>query len=175
MWCPGVFRCISPYLPLNLPHVDEVLAQLPRQHVMPSEQGECPGRAVPPPVGQQAGAAVQVEHGDIPELRARVTAHYYLQRRRHVGPSTTTAHTREEGCHFLTRCMLGHVGKMQPRKHYCTVLYCTVQYYNTVQDYFILYYTYTIYHDIYYTTHYNTLYITITGETHSCSMSICMF
>lgn len=76
------------YLPLDLPQVDEVLAQLGRQQVLPAEDGQGPGGAVPPPVGQQAGAAVQVEHGAVPQLGAGVTAHYHLQRSRHVGSGT---------------------------------------------------------------------------------------
>ncbi|MEQ2250288.1 hypothetical protein ILYODFUR_038433 [Ilyodon furcidens] len=77
--------CSAPYLPLDLPHVDEVLPQLGAQQELPSQDGEAPGRRVPSPVGQQAGAAVQVENGAVPELRARITADHHLQRSRHVG------------------------------------------------------------------------------------------
>lgn len=96
----GLRSCASrwTHLPLDLPHVDEVLGQLGGQQVLASQDGERPGRAVPAPVGEQAGAAVQVEHGDVPKLGARVTADYHLQRSRHVGSSTTIP-TREPPVH----------------------------------------------------------------------------
>lgn len=92
----GFCRCAATlmrktHLPLNLPHVDEVLAQLSRQEVLAAEDGQCPGRAVPPPVGEQARAAVQVEDGGVPQLRAGVAADDHLQRSRHVS-STITQH-----------------------------------------------------------------------------------
>lgn len=97
--CSDVFRCASPYLSLDLPHVDEVLALLGRQQVLAAEDGQSPGGAVPSAVGEQTGAAVQVEHGAVPQLRAGITAHNYLQRSRHVGSTTThrTIHTRGAG------------------------------------------------------------------------------
>lgn len=52
--CSGVFRCASPYLSLDLPHVDEVLALLSRQQVLAAEDGQSPGGAVPSAVGEQA-------------------------------------------------------------------------------------------------------------------------
>lgn len=91
---PGEFRCAQvPYLPLDLPDVDEVLAELGGEQELPAENGECPGRAVPSPVREQAGAAVEVEHGAVPQLRAGVTGHYHLQRSRHLG-SKHSLHTR---------------------------------------------------------------------------------
>lgn len=61
-----------PYLPLDLPHVNEILAQLRRQEVLSTEEGESPGRTVPSPVGQKAGTTVKVEHGQVPQLRPRI-------------------------------------------------------------------------------------------------------
>ncbi len=101
--CSGVFRCDSPYLPLDLPHVDEVLTQLSGQQVLPTEDGQRPGGAVPSPVGKQTGAAVQVEYGAVPQLRAGVTAHYHFQRSRHVG-STTTHYTRGKPAAYGQQC-----------------------------------------------------------------------
>ena len=92
------------YLPLDLPHVDEVLPQLRAEQVPPAEQSEPPGRGAPSPVGEQAGAAEQVEHGAVPHLRARVAAHDHLQRGRHDASSTTTRSSmREPGVHFRIR------------------------------------------------------------------------
>lgn len=41
---------VTPYLPLDLPHVNEILAQLGRQEVLSAEEGESPGRTVASPV-----------------------------------------------------------------------------------------------------------------------------
>lgn len=60
---------ITPYLPLDLPHVNEILSQLGREEVLSAEEGESPGRTVPSPVGQKAGTTVKVEHGQVPKLR----------------------------------------------------------------------------------------------------------
>lgn len=38
------------YLPLDLPHVQEVLAQLGGQEVLSAKEGESPSRTVPSPV-----------------------------------------------------------------------------------------------------------------------------
>lgn len=40
----------TPYLSLDLPHVNEILAQLSGQEVLSAEKGESPGRTVPSPV-----------------------------------------------------------------------------------------------------------------------------
>lgn len=43
-------RVVGPYLPLDLPHVNEILAQLGGQDVLSAEEGESPGRTVPSPI-----------------------------------------------------------------------------------------------------------------------------
>ena len=69
------------YLPLHLPHVDEVLAQLGPQEPPVVQDGQAPGRGVSPPVGGQAGPGVEVRHRAVPQLGGRVRAYDHFHGR----------------------------------------------------------------------------------------------
>lgn len=81
------------YLSLQLPHVDEVLAELRGQQVLPAEHREAASAAVPAAIREQTGAAVRVEHGAVPQLGPRIAAQQDLQRSRHH-LRTHTSHRR---------------------------------------------------------------------------------
>lgn len=88
------------YLSLQLPHVDEVLAELRGQQVLPAEHREAARAAVPAAVREQTGAAVRVEHGAVPQLGPRIAAQQDLQRSRHHPhthrpPPYTLRHVRD--------------------------------------------------------------------------------
>ncbi|PWA19963.1 hypothetical protein CCH79_00020273 [Gambusia affinis] len=84
-----------------------LLGRLRAEQKLPPQDDEAPGRRVASPVGEQAGAAVEVEDGAVPELGARIAADYHLQRSRHVlqpvglilvcGSTEPTAAGRPEG------------------------------------------------------------------------------
>lgn len=96
----------TPYLSLDLPHVNEILAQLGGQEVLSAEKGERPGRTVPSPVRQEAGTTVEVEHGQVPQLRTGIRAQNHLKRSRHL----TIHYSLKVPSFSSARSMMGYVG-----------------------------------------------------------------